>query len=97
MHACNSCILICWEHVLKRTSQGPSRAKGLDSPAMPHAYCKSLGRNILITRVAAQVLRRQHAEVAEQGFTEYKTAQVVKRCTSCGHGLELISGCDHVT
>lgn len=35
--------------------------------------------------------------MAERGFTSYKAVNWVRRCNSCGHGLEKISGCDHVT
>ena len=44
----------------------------------------------------AQHQRAAAAEVAEKGFTAYKACNDVRRC-SCGHGLEKIDGCDHVT
>ncbi|BDA48943.1 hypothetical protein COCOBI_13-0530 [Coccomyxa sp. Obi] len=34
--------------------------------------------------------------VVERHFTRYKAAQVARRCSGCGHGLEKINGCDHV-
>ena len=47
--------------------------------------------------VRAQDIRQELEDIAERHFTSYKAVQVVKRCSSCGHGLEKINGCDHVT
>ncbi|CAL8464958.1 g4493 [Coccomyxa elongata] len=61
---------------------------GCEEPCHPNLTCE---------QYQAHELRRENEAVADRGFTSYKVVHWVKRCSSCGHGLEKISGCDHVT